>query len=284
MKINEILKNKRTFSFEVFPPKLDKPLEPLFDILDKFEGYNPDFISVTYGSGGTNKGRNNEICIEILKRNITLMSHFVSIGNSREDVKSRVNKYVGMGAENILAMRGDLPKGWQTTGGAYTYGSQLIEDVSKEFPQLCVAGACYPEKHIEANSLEEDIAHMKTKEKCGAEFFVSQLCYSTDNYEIFLDKCQKQGINAPIILGLLPVLNRDGILKMATANGCSIPSELELIANKYSEKPEEFKKAGKEYTKELIGRYDKIGVEGIHIYTLNKFEELEEIIKDTGLI
>lgn len=283
MRISEILKEKKTFSFEVFPPKNDKPMEPLLETLDELSKFNPDFISVTYGAGGTNKGRNNEVCKEILSRGITMMSHFTCIGNSKEDVLARVNRFIGMGGENLLALRGDLPEGWECTGGDYKHGDALIEALIKSFPQLCVAGACYPEKHIESSSFDDDIKYMKYKQDNGAQFFVSQLCYNTEAFERFLIRCEKAGITVPIIVGLMPVLFKNGLIRMTTTNGCFIPSDLAKIIEKYGDDKEEFKKAGKEYTKELMYRYTKIGIDGLHIYSLNKYKDLSEIIIESGI-
>lgn len=282
MRISEILKKKRTFSFEVFPPKLEQPMEPLMDTLDHLEKYNPDFISVTYGAGGTNKGRNNEVCINIIERGINLMSHFTCIGNTKEDVLTRVTKYVGMGAENILTLRGDLPEGWSGTGGYYTHGDDLVKAIAENFPQLCIAGSCYPEKHIEAESFESDINHMKSKQENGAEFFVSQLCFDVQAFDRFLDMARKGGVKAPVIVGIMPVLNKNGVIKMTSSNGCAIPKDLEMLLDKY-DSPEDFKKAGKEYTKELMERYMKLDIAGLHLYTLNKYKDISEIIEDTDL-
>lgn len=283
MRISEILKEKRSFSLEFFPPKLDQPMEPLMDTIDHLERFKPDFVSVTYGAGGTNKGRNNEVCINILERGITLMSHFTCIGNSREDVRERVTRYVNMGAENILALRGDLPEGWTGTGGYYTHGNDLIAAIAEHFPQLCIAGSCYPEKHIEAPDFASDIAFLKSKQDNGAEFFVTQLCFDMEAFERFLDMARKAGVTAPIVVGLMPVLNKNGVIKMTSSNGCAIPPELHTLIDKYGDDPDEFRKAGKEYTKDLIYRYLKTNIAGIHMYTLNKYKDISEIIDDTGI-
>ncbi len=283
MRIDRILEKKMTFSFEVFPPKNDQPLEPLRETLDQLSKFKPDFISVTYGAGGTNKGRNNEVCMEILDRDINLMSHFTCIGNSKEDVFNRVTKFENMGGENLLALRGDLPDGWNCTGGEYKHADSLIEALTEQFPNMCLAGACYPEKHIEAKTFDSDIAHMRSKQNNGAKFFVTQLCYDTEAFERFLIRCEKAGIDVPIIVGVMPVLYKNGVLRMTTSNGCSIPAELADIIGKYGEKPDEFKKAGKEYTKELIYKYMSLGIDGLHVYSLNKYKDLAEIINDSGI-
>lgn len=283
MKISKILNEKMTFSFEVFPPKEDKPIEPLFETLDELNKYRPDFISVTYGAGGTNIGRSEEVCKKIVDDNMTLMTHFTCIGNSKDDVKNNIKKYVDLGADNVLALRGDLPFGWEGTRGDYLHSDSLIKAIKGDYPDLCLAGACYPEKHIEAYSFDADIAHLRAKQDNGAEFLMCQLCYDLEAYERFIDRIRKAGIKIPIIVGIMPVLFKNGVVRMTTTNGCSIPSDVASIIGKYGEDKEEFKKAGKEYTKELIYKYMNLGIDGLHLYSLNKYKDLLEIIKDTGI-
>ena len=278
-----MLKEKRTLSFEVFPPKLEQPLEPLIETLDILEKYKPDFFSVTYGAGGTNKGRNNEVCMDVLGRDCNLMSHFTCIGNTRKDVRNRIQKYINMGADNILALRGDLPAGWTGTGGFYTHGNDLIRAIAENFPQLCIGGACYPEKHVEAPDMETDIKWMKSKQDNGAEFFVTQLCYDLEAFDRFRDNCEKHGVTAPIIVGVMPAIFKNGLLRMTKENGCNIPKELANIIEKYGDDPKDFKKAGMEYTLNLTEEYIKRDVSGIHLYTLNKSETVVEIVEGLGL-
>ena len=278
-----MLKERQTLSFEVFPPKLDQPLEPLIETLDVLDKCKPDFFSVTYGAGGTNKGRNNEVCMDVLGRGCTLMSHFTCIGNTKEDVEHRISKYVGMGADNILALRGDLPIGWTGTGGYYKHGNDLIRVIREKFPQLCVGGACYPEKHVEAPDMETDIKWMKSKQDNGAEFFVTQLCFDVDAFDRFRDNCEKHGVTAPIIVGIMPVIFKNGVLRMTKENGCTIPKDLMNIIEKYGDTPADFKKAGMDYTLEMVEEYRKRQVAGLHLYTLNKSETVVKIVESLGL-
>lgn len=283
MKIKDIIKNKKTFSFEVFPPKLEQPIEPLVETLENLAKFNPDFISVTYGAGGTNKGRNFEICQEILKQNMNVMTHFTAIGNSSEDVKQLVNEYYEGGIKNMLALRGDFPEGWTGTGGDYAQAKEMIKAIKEFNPDMCLAGACYPEKHPEAPSMEADIKTLYEKQQMGVDFFVTQLCFDLEQYKRFLDLKDKAGVTAPIVVGLMPVLNKNGVVRMTSSNGCNRPKELELLIEKYGDDAEEFKQAGKEYTKELIRKYIEIGVDGLHVYSLNKYKDISEIIIDTGI-
>ncbi|MCR5482646.1 MAG: methylenetetrahydrofolate reductase [Clostridia bacterium] len=272
-----------SFSFEVFPPKTDQPLEPLLETLDELCAFKPDFISCTYGAGGTNKGRNKEVCAAIADRAMTPMTHFTCIGNSKEDVERYIGEYVEMGMENVLALRGDFPEGWSETHGDFHHADQLIGFIKEKYPELCIGAACYPEKHIQASSLEKDIAHLRSKQDNGAEFLMSQICHDVDAYQLFHDKLRKAGVKIPIIVGVMPVLFKDGLIRMTLSNGCSIPKELAEIIGKYGDNPADFKKAGKEYTVNQIYKFINLGIDGIHIYSLNKYKDLADVIRAAGL-
>lgn len=284
MKIIETLKERMSFSFEVFPPKTDQGMINLKAAMNHYYEYRPDFISCTYGSGGSNAGRNAEVC-ELLKTDSAteVMTHFTCIGNTKEDIISKMRHYRSIGIENILAMRGDLPKGWQGTQGDFCNADGLINFINRKFPEFCIAAACYPEKHILAPSFSADIAHLRTKQDNGAEFLVSQLCHDVNAYTSFVDRIRKAGINLPVVLGIMPVLDKDAIIRMTLSNGCSIPAELAAIIGRYGDNADDFKKAGIEYTIKQIFRFISAGIVGLHIYTLNKYEDVEKIITSSGI-
>ena len=281
--IGDILKEKMTFSFEVFPPKEGEPIEPLLNTLDNIYKYNPDFISCTYGAGGTNVGRSEEVCKAIIDSGHTVMTHYTCIGQERDDITSGINRYKEMGVKNILALRGDLPEGWKDTGGYFPHGDRLLNFIKNEFPDMCLGGACYAEKHIQARNFEADIAHLRSKQDNGAEFLMTQMCYDIDAYERFIDRIRKAGVDLPVIVGIMPVLYRDGLIRMTLGNGCSIPAEVSEIIGKYGDNKDDFKKAGKEFTIDLIYRYITKGISGLHLYSLNKYKDLAEIINDSGI-
>ena len=283
MKITELLKRKMTISFEVFPPKDSVPMDGILETLSRLYEFRPDFISCTYGAGGSNKGRHIEVCAAVQKSGNTIMPHFTCIGNSRDDIKKSIKDYADMGIENILAMRGDLPSGWEGTRGDFSYADGLIKFINSEFSQLCISAAAYPEKHISAPTMEADIAHLCSKQDKGAQFIMTQLCHDIPAFERFREKIRKAGITIPVIVGIMPVLARDPIIRMTVSNGCSIPAELAVILGKYPDDPESFTKAGIEYTVRQIHRYISAGIEGLHLYSLNKWEKLTEILKAAGI-
>jgi len=158
MKVSEIMKKRMSFSFEVFPPKLDKPMEPLLNTLEHLYEYRPDFISCTYGAGGTNAGRNKEVIKSIKDSGKTIpVTHFTCIGNKKDFIKETIQSYVDMGINHILALRGDFPQGWAETRGDFNYANELVEFIRTNFPDMCIAISGDPEKHIQASTLEEDM-------------------------------------------------------------------------------------------------------------------------------
>jgi methylenetetrahydrofolate reductase (NADPH) len=283
MKITDILKQKGTFSFEVYPPKENVPLDHLLEIMPKLYRFRPDFISCTYGAGGTNKGRSIEICREVKKSGHDIMTHFTCIGSTREDIKKYLGEYIDLGIENILVLRGDFPEGWDTTKGEFDHADELLAFIRRQFPGLCMAAAGYPEKHIMARSFDEDITHLRSKQDNGAQLIMTQLCHDVTAYERYIERVRKAGIGLPVVVGLMPVLFKDTTIRMAVENGCSIPGELAAIIGRYAKDPEGFKKAGKEYTVKQIHRYMAAGIDGLHIYTLNKYEDVSDIISDSGV-
>jgi methylenetetrahydrofolate reductase (NADPH) len=283
LQIVDIFKKRLSFSFEVFPPKNDQPMDPLLKTLSELYRFEPDFISCTYGSGGTNKGRSKEVCESVKKSGHEILTHFTCIGNSCSDIKTIIKEYADIGLENVLAMRGDFPKGQQGTGGDFDHANKLIAFLKVAFPQVCLAAAGYPEKHILAPSFDSDIVHLRNKQDAGAEFIMLQLCHDVDAYSRFVERARKAGVTVPFVVGLMPILVKDPIIRMTIAKGCSIPKELAAIMGKYGDDPESFKKAGMEYTVEQLHRYISAGVNGIHIFTLNKHEDVSKIVLASGI-
>jgi methylenetetrahydrofolate reductase (NADPH) len=283
MRIAEVLQQKQTLSFEVFPPKDDVPMDTVLGALSNLYRFKPDFISCTYGAGGNHRGRNLELCRAVENSGHELMPHFTCIGSSRDDVRQAIRDFQDLGAENLLALRGDFPHGWEGTQGDFSHADELLAFVRAEFPNLFLGAAAYPEKHIAAPSLEADIAHLKTKQDNGARFFMTQLCHDLFAFERFLEKARNAGVNAPIIAGIMPVLSRDPVIRMTLANGCSIPAELAAIMGKYEKDPAEFAKAGMEYTASQIQRFMKLDIAGVHLYTMNKWQALTKILLAAGI-
>ena len=284
MNVLEIMEERMSFSFEVFPPKADKPLEPLLETLDHLYKFKPDFISCTYGAGGTNAGRNVEICQAIKKSGQTIpVTHYTCIGNTIDKINQELQGYLNIGVDHILALRGDFPKGWEETRGDFDYANELVAHIRESFPQFIIAVAGNPEKHFESNSFADDIAHLRMKQDAGADFIMTQLCYDVEHYEWWVEAIRKAGIYLPIDVGVMPVLQKEPTIRMAVSNGSAIPRDLAEIIARYGDNPEDFKKAGKEYTVKLIHKFISAGIDGLHIYTLNKWRDVADIINDVGI-
>ena len=283
MKIADLFKKRMTISLEVFPPKNDVPMDGILETLTQLNKFNPDYISCTCGAGGSNKGRQLEVCEAVQKNGNVIMPHFTCIGNSRADVNKSLNEIAGMGITNILAIRGDLPAQWEGTRGDFSHADDLINFIKTGFPQMCVSAAAYPEKHIDAPSFDADISHLRSKQDKGAEFIMTQLCHNVPAYEEFIKRIRRAGITIPVVAGIMPVLAREPIIRMTLFNGCSIPAELAAILGKYQDNPEDFSKAGIEYTVAQIHRYIAIGVDGLHLYSLNKWKKLPQILQAAGI-
>lgn len=283
MKIAQTVKTRMTVSFETFPPKDDRPLEPIMSTIDKLMRFKPDFISCTYGAGGTNKGQQREILKYIASLDTSAMANFTCIGNTREFSSELIKDYMSFGVGTFLALRGDYPPGQTTTGGDFDYGCQLIAFIKENFPGLEVAGGCYPEKHLNSKDMNQEMTVLRAKQDAGVDFVISQLCHDLDNYCRFVDRARHAGFTLPIIHGLMPVLKKEPIINMTLANGCSIPKELAEIIGKYGDSPEDFKKAGKEYTVNQIFRLISEGVQGIHIFALNKYDDVADIVDAAGI-
>ena len=287
MRIPEIMKNRMSVSFEVFPPKADKPLEPLLDVLNRLYEEEPDFISCTYGAGGTNAGRHMEICRSIQQSGKTQpLSHFTCIKNTKEDIRRQMDACLELGIDNVLALRGDIPQGMSGTGGDFVHASELISFLRTEYgDKFVIAMAGAPEKHIEAETFAQDIAHLRMKQDAGADFLMTQLCYDTEQFKRWLSDIRRAGVRIPVDVGIMPVLNKNSVIRMCLGtNGCSIPRELaELISRHYNDEEEDFRKAGIEYTVKLVYELMTQGVNGIHFYSLNKAEAVLEICDACGL-
>ena len=303
-KITELMKSRMAFSFEVFPPKTDVGMEKLNGaggVLEKLMTRQPDYISCTYGAGGTNVGKQIPVLDKIKALGTDGVAHFTCIGNTREGMKEQLQNYLDHGTNAILALRGDLPFGWTGTGGDLAYATELVKFVRGAFGskfEIAVAGS--PEGHISCRSLEADIGFLKQKQDEGADYIMTQLCWDMEQFKRWMDAIHRAGITMPVDVGIMPVLDAGATMNMALSrNGCVMPRALCELMSKYwifpnpfapNESPEsiaqkkaDFKKAGLEYTVRLIDEYRVNGIGGIHLYALNKFDDVNTLIEMSGL-
>ena len=285
MKITDIMKKRTSFSFEVFPPKNDQPVEPLLTALDEMYKFSPDFISCTYGAEGTNAGRQVEILESVVAHGKTAVAHFTCIGNTKEKIKVQLDEYLAKGVNHILALRGDFPAGQEQTGGDFDYANELVDFIRREYgDKFTIAVGGDPEKHIQCPTFMEDIAHLKMKCDAGADVIMTQLCWDMDGFFRWVDQIRKAKIDLPIDVGVMPVLNKEACMKMAfSMNGCSIPRDMAELISRYYNDPAGFREAGIEYTIGQIYRFIGEGMDGIHLYSLNKSEAVSKVLNGSGL-
>lgn len=282
MRIIDLFKNKKpVIAFELFPPKPGIPLDTIYDHLDQFEALKPDYISVTYGAGGSQKGRTLEIATRIKNMyHIESMAHFTCVGHTREEIDNMLASMHELGLENILALRGDPPAGqpdFDFNRNVYSYASELVNHVRK-VNNFCIAAAAYVEGHADCKRLSEDMAHLKEKVDAGADFLITQLFFDNRLFYDFMEKARSAGINCPVAAGIMPIFKADQIKSITAKSGCSIPAKLVLMMDKYQENPDDLRKAGIEYAAQQIRDLIENGVDGIHLYTMNRPKSTAEIM------
>ena len=279
--IQNMFQNKRSISFEVFPPKKDGEFETAFEVLDAMGKLSPDFISVTYGAGGSRSGKTVEIASYIQnKLGIDAMAHVTCVGSKKEQLLEVYDALKKNGVNHVLALRGDRPRDMsdeQFASRDFAHACDMMEFL-KENTDLHMAGACYPEKHFESFSMESDLNNLKKKQEAGAEFFISQLFFDNDFYYSFLERAAKKGITVPICAGIMPITAAKQIGTTITLAGSSVPKALADIIATYGENPEDMRKAGIDYAIRQIRDLQENGVNDIHIYTMNKPKMAKEIV------
>jgi methylenetetrahydrofolate reductase (NADPH) len=279
MKIKEFYQgDSPVLSLEIFPPKIDYPLESIFQTLDKLTQLSPKFISVTYGAGGTNRARTVEIASRIKKQyGMETLAHLTCVGHSRAEVDAILDSLIEENIENIMALRGDIPFDNSDICQDYHYAVELIRD-AREKADFGIAAATYPEGHPESLKLSEDLLYIKEKVDAGVDLLITQFFFDNRVYYDFVEKARRVGINIPIIPGIMPVLNAGQIKKMIYLGGASIPARLFKLVDKYANEPEEMKKAGIEYAIQQIDDLLDNQVPGVHLYTMNKWSQISEIV------
>lgn len=271
MKIIDILnQDKVTLSFEVFPPKTSAKYESVLEAATKIASLNPSFMSVTYGAGGGTSQHTLALAKDIHEKyGVEVMPHLTCVSSSREHVESMVDQFKANGIENIMALRGDIPKDGKV-GEDYQYACQLIKEI-KARGDFCIGAACYPEGHIESPSIKEDIQHLKEKVEAGADFLTTQMFFDNNVFYNFLYKIKEAGINVPVVAGIMPITNAKQVSRAVQMSGTSvIPYRFKTMVDQFGDNPEIMKQAGIIYASEQIIDLIANGVKHIHVYTMNK--------------
>ena len=286
MKVIDIIKGEKpSLSFEVFPPKTSDNFETVMKAAKKIAELKPSFMSVTYGAGGGTSEYTADIACAISEMGVTPIAHLSCISSTKEQIKGLLCKLKERKIENILALRGDIPKEGIPTQMEYSYASQLAAEI-KDFGGFCIGGACYPESHPESKNSIEDIDNLKKKVDCGCEFLTTQMFFDNNILYNFMYRLLRAGVDVPVVAGIMPVTNAAQIKRICSISGNTLPQRFLRLVDRYGENPEAMKQAGIAYATEQIIDLFANGINAVHIYSMNKPDvasaiqnNLSEIIK-----
>lgn len=285
MKIIDLIKEKKpTISFEVFPPKTDTNYDSVSKAVEEIAALNPTFMSVTYGAGGGTSNYTVSIAEEIQKnKNVTALAHLSCISSTKALVNEQLNKLKAAGIENILALRGDIPEGFETDNLEYKFASELTEDI-KKFGGFCIGGACYPEGHPDSKNQNEDIENMKKKIEAGCEFLTTQMFFDNNILYNYLYKLKMHDIDVPVIPGIMPVTNGKQIARICKLSGSCLPPRFKAITDRWGDDKEAMTQAGIAYATDQIIDLFANGISHVHVYSMNRPDVAAKILHNLSAI
>lgn len=274
-------------SFEVFPPKADAPVEGVYRTIEALRDLAPAFISVTYGAGGTSRDRTVEIASRI--RNgygIEALAHLTCRSHTTGEIDEICEELLDDGVQNILALRGDPQPGEdENRQRSFSYACDLVRYLKENhFGNFCIGGAAYPEGHVECVDPQKDLDYLKMKVDAGVDFLMTQLFFDNDLFYRFRDAAEKKGIAVPLVAGIFPVLNARQVQRIVSLCGASLPPRFTRIMARYANSPEALAEAGVAYATDQVVDLLTAGVDGIHLYTMNRPETTRRIMENTALI
>lgn len=278
MKIIDIIKSgKPSLSFEVFPPKTSDSFESVKKASEEIATLSPSFMSVTYGAGGGTSEYTLEIAKNLQSKGVTALAHLTCVNSTQNEVEMRLKRLKESGIENVLALRGDItPENQNREKWDYHYANELVSQIKKDY-DFCVGGACYPEGHPECETQSLDIENLKRKVEAGCDFLTTQMFFDNNILYNFIYKLRENGINVPIIAGIMPVTNGKQIKRTCALSGSVLPPRFKAIVDKYGNNPEAMKQAGIAYaTEQIIDLYAN-GINVVHVYSMNKFDVAKKI-------
>ena len=289
MKIIDILRGgKRTVSFEFFPPKTDAGFEELFRTIEALKPLAPDYVSVTYGAGGSTRTKTVEL-VKRIKQEIGIepMAHLTCVGSTREEIEAVLDDLMSGGTENVLPLRGDPPKGeseFRAVEGGFRYANELVSFIRPQY-DFCLAGACYPERHPEAPSREVDLDNLKRKVDAGVDFLITQLFFDNADFYRFRDRIRAAGIENPLVAGIMPIRDVKQIKRFAEMIGATLPDGLLRKIEAVEDDPEAVAQVGTAHAARQCEDLLANEVSGLHFYTLNRstatraiFQEIKDLL------
>lgn len=271
MKITQIFaEHEVTISFEVFPPKTDDRYATVEKAACEIAALHPSFMSVTYGAGGGTSKNTASIAADIQdKFHTPVLAHLTCVSSTREHVRNMVNIYKEKGIENIMALRGDIPKEGRSVF-EYNHACELIHDIKSIDDSFCIGGACYPEGHVECESPSADIRYLKEKVDAGLDFLTTQMFFDNNMLYNFLYRIREAGIDVPVLPGIMPITNRKQVARSVALSGSTVPQRFRMMVDRFGDDPAKMKQAGVIYATEQIIDLISNGVTHIHVYSMNK--------------
>ncbi len=270
------------FSFEFFPPKTEAGDRALLATLAELRPLRPDFVSVTYGAGGSTRDRTVEL-VSYIRRDLGIeaMAHLTCVGASRQELGAVLDRLEAAGVENVIALRGDPPVGddaFRPHPQGLTFATELVALIRSQRRPFCVAAACYPEKHVEAVSFDADLSHLREKVDAGVDFLITQLFFDNGVYFDFVRKAREAGITVPIVAGIMPITNLSQIERFTQRCGATIPKALHARLEPHREDPDRVEALSVEATIAQCRELIDAGVPGVHFYTLNRSRATRDIL------
>ena len=285
MSVAEIFEERAAFSFEVFPPKADLDFESVRQAAFQVAKLGPDYMSVTYGAGGSTRDNTLALAEDIQKEyGVTAIAHLTCVGATKDSIQEALRDMRHSGIENILALRGDRPQ-WmeQEPFTDYHYASDLVAAI-KEFGGFCIGGACYPEGHPDAANKKEDILNLKKKVDAGCEFLTTQMFFDNNIYYNFLYRVRSAGIEVPVIPGIMPISRASQVKNAIRLSGCNMPERFKNIVDRFGTNKDAMMQAGIIYASEQIIDLIANGVNNIHIYSMNHANVVRGIMENLSEI
>lgn len=274
MKITEILTDKLSLSFEVFPPKTDTAFENVRAATEEIAQLHPSFMSVTYGAGGGTSKYTLDIAKQINdKYSVPSLAHLTCVSSTKQTVRERIADIKEAGIQNVMALRGDIPSQLQNSNREnwdYHHAVELVRELREAEDDLCIGGACYPEIHPESENQNEDIKYLKEKVDAGCDFLTTQMFFDNNLLYNFLYKIREAGITVPVIPGIMPITNANQVARAIKLSGSFMPQRFKSLVDKFGSNPLAMKQAGIAYaTDQIIDLYAN-GITNVHVYSMNK--------------
>ena len=279
MEISKILKDSTpSISFEVFPPKQETNLAEVKSAAGAIAALKPSFMSVTYGAAGSTSKMTIEVAADIKNlHGVPVMPHLTCVASTKEHVSDMLKRIRENNIDNIMALRGDLPKDGVVCHD-YEHASDLIRDIRAQDPTICIGGACYPEGHIECARKSDDIHFLKEKVDAGCDFLTTQMFFDNNIFYNFLYRVKDIGINVPVVPGIMPVTTAKQLSRSVQLSGTAVPERFKAIVDRFGDDPVAMRQAGIVYATEQIIDLIANGVNHIHVYSMNKPDVASDIL------